>query len=100
MLLLAWLRFFRLRRKTTAKMMAPSRTMPPTTPPAMAPTGVLFFFFLVLVLADGGKTSTGSIEVCVEPGALVIRVKDTDAALFVDVLVLGRVDAPSSGVVI
>jgi len=71
-------------------------TMPPITPPTMPPIGVLFFFLLllVLVLPEGGRTSIGSIEVSVEPGAVVMRVKDTEAALLVDVLVLPDVDEP------
>lgn len=90
--MLACLRFFRLRRKTIAKMMAPRRTTPAITPPAMAPTDVLFFF-LVLVLDEGGRTSTGSTEVSGKP-ALVMRVKDTEAALLVVVLAPADVDEP------
>ena len=46
------------------------------------------------MLPEGGRTSIGSIEVSVEPGAVVMRVKDTEAALLVDVLVLPDVDEP------
>jgi len=63
--------------------------MPPTTPPAMAPIGVLFFFLLlVLMVPEGGRTSTVSMEVSVEPGRVVMLVKD------IDVLVLADVDEP------
>jgi len=56
----------------------------------MAPIGVLFFFFLlsVLMVPEGGRTSTVSIEVSVEPGRVVMLVKD------IDVLVLGEIDEP------